>query len=51
VEWDEIPPEKLPATLNTHARVCWNCLVAKTFHDRYPDLVTERKARPERRAS
>jgi len=49
IEWGEVPPETLPAVLATHQRVCWNCHVAKTFHDRYPDLVTERPARPEHR--
>lgn len=51
IEWDEIRPETLPAVLATHGRVCWSCHVAKTFHDRFPDLVTERKAHAERRAS
>ena len=51
LEWDEIQPEKLPEILATHKRVCWSCHVANTFHDQYPDLVTERKAAPERRAS
>ena len=50
-EWNQIPPEKLPGVLATHQPVCWNCYVAKTFHDQFPDLVTERKPRPERRAS
>ena len=51
IEWDEIRPEALPSLLATHGRVCWSCQVANTFHDRFPDRVTERKAHPERRAS
>lgn len=51
IEWDEIPPETLPAVLATHPKICWNCYVAKTFHDQFPGLVTERRASPARRAS
>lgn len=50
-EWNQIPPETLPGVLATHQPVCWNCYVAKTFHDQFPDLVTERRPRPERRVS
>ncbi len=50
-EWDDIRPETLPAVLVTHKPVCWSCHVAKTFHELHPELVTERKAYPERRAS
>jgi hypothetical protein len=51
IEWDEIAPEMLPAVLATHEPVCWNCHVAKRFHDQFPGLVTERRPRPERRVS
>lgn len=51
IEWEEIPPETLPSVLATHEAVCWNCSVAKTFHDQFPELVTERRPRPERRVS
>ena len=51
IEWNQFPPETLPSVLATHEPVCWNCYVAKTFHDQFPDLVTERRPRPERRAS
>jgi hypothetical protein len=50
-EWDDIRPETLPTVLATHKPVCWSCHVAKTFHDLHPELVTERKAHSERRAS
>ena len=51
LEWDRIPPESLPGVLATHQPVCWNCYVAKTFHDQFPGLVTERRPRPQRRVS
>jgi hypothetical protein len=51
LEWDEIRPEALPQILATHQRVCWSCHVANTFHDQFPDLVTERKPSSERHAS
>jgi len=51
IEWDEVRPETLPAVLATHGRVCWSCHVANTFHDQFPDLVTERPKSAERRAS
>ena len=51
IEWDEIPPQALPNVLARCEPVCWNCDVAKTFHDRVPELVTERRPRPERHAS
>jgi len=29
-EWKDIPAEKIPLVLGTHAPVCWTCLVAET---------------------
>jgi hypothetical protein len=51
LEWDQVPPETVPAVLASHEPVCWNCYVAKTFHDQFPDLVTERRPQSERRVS
>ncbi len=45
LDWRDVPPEKLPAIFETHAPVCWNCYVAETFRERYPELVTERDPR------
>jgi len=50
LEWNEVPPEKLPATLATHLPVCWNCHIAESFRARFPDLVLD-DPRPFRRAS
>jgi len=30
LEWKDIPSEKIPLALGTHAPVCWRCLVAET---------------------
>ncbi|HUK51683.1 MAG TPA: hypothetical protein VL099_00170 [Candidatus Binatia bacterium] len=42
VEWDAIPPEKLPEALWGSKPVCWNCHIADTFVREHPDLVTYR---------
>lgn len=42
IEWQEIPPEKIPETLATHLPVCWNCGVAESFRMEHPELVTDR---------
>ena len=51
LEWADIRPETVHAVLATHQPVCWDCYIAKEFHDRFPELVTERRSRSERRAS
>ncbi|HXJ15987.1 MAG TPA: hypothetical protein VNM68_02185 [Candidatus Polarisedimenticolia bacterium] len=43
VEWDDLPPEKLPEALAGCLPVCWNCHVAETLIREHPDLVTFRK--------
>jgi hypothetical protein len=45
VEWQEIPPEKIPETLATHSPVCWNCHIAESFRQEHPELVTDRSMR------
>lgn len=42
LEWHDVPPERLPAALSTHAPVCWNCHIAETFRSEHPELVLER---------
>jgi hypothetical protein len=44
-EWREVPVETLPDVLRTHQPVCWNCLMAESFRQRFPDLVVDRPAR------
>jgi hypothetical protein len=46
VTWSEVAPAALDAVLRSHAPVCAHCDVAETFRRQYPDLVTERPARP-----
>ena len=48
VQWNEVPAEKLPEVLATHAPVCWHCHVAESFRRAHGELVTDR---PVRRAS
>lgn len=42
VEWSAIPVDKLPKILETHQPICWNCLVAESFRNDHPELVTDR---------
>jgi hypothetical protein len=42
VEWQDLPPEKVPDALLTHLPVCWNCHIASTFRREHPELVTDR---------
>ena len=42
VEWSELRPEAIPAVLETHRPVCWNCHIAETFREQYPDLAVDR---------
>lgn len=42
VEWNEIPPERLPVVLETYLPVCWNCHIAESFRREHPELVVER---------
>ena len=44
VEWLSMPVEALPQALTTHKPVCWNCLIAQTFRQKYPELVVDRPA-------
>lgn len=51
IEWNEVPPERLPGVLATHQPVCWNCHVAQTFRDRFPDRVIDLPAGTRRASS
>jgi hypothetical protein len=42
VEWNELPPEKLPEMFQSHQPVCWSCQVTETFRRHFPQLVTDR---------
>jgi hypothetical protein len=42
IQWQDVPPEDVPAVLSTHSPVCWKCHVAENFRQRHPDLVTDR---------
>jgi hypothetical protein len=39
--WEEVAAEHLPEILATHRPLCFNCLVAETFRERFPDRVVE----------
>ena len=42
VDWQTIPVETVPAVLETHMAVCWDCNLAETFRREHPELVTDR---------
>jgi hypothetical protein len=42
IEWNELPPERLPDAMQTHLPVCWDCHIAETFRRKFPELVTDR---------
>jgi len=43
VEWNQIPPEKLPEVFETYSPVCWSCHVAESFRREHPDRVVDRQ--------
>jgi hypothetical protein len=43
IEWDDIPPDKLPEALAGCLPVCWNCHVAEKLIREHPDRVTVRE--------
>jgi hypothetical protein len=47
-DWTDVPAETIPDVFATHLPVCWNCHVAETFRRSCPELVTDRRAWPER---
>ena len=45
-EWQQVAPETLPEVLASHRAVCWNCLMAEGFRQRFPELVSDRPDHP-----
>ncbi|HKY05935.1 MAG TPA: hypothetical protein VJQ56_13655 [Blastocatellia bacterium] len=42
LEWGEIAAERVPAAMDTHTPVCWDCHVAETLRRIAPEVVTDR---------
>jgi hypothetical protein len=42
VEWTQLRAEMVPAVLETHSPVCWNCHIMQTFCHEHPDMVVDR---------
>lgn len=42
VNWEDIPPETIPAALESHLPVCENCVLVESFRRQRPDLVIDR---------
>ena len=47
--WEAFPAETIHQALETHQPVCWNCTIAETFRNRFPDRVVDRD--PDKTAS
>ena len=45
-EWSKVAPETLREVLASHRAVCWNCLMAEGFRQRFPELVLDRPVHP-----
>lgn len=45
-EWKGIAATEVPAILETHDPVCWNCNVVEGFRREHPGLVTDRAETP-----
>ena len=42
-QWNEIPPETLPAVFKSYMPVCWDCYIAETYRKQNPDRVLDRQ--------
>jgi hypothetical protein len=42
VVWRQLKPETVPAALETHRPICWDCHVLEAFRRMHPDLVVDR---------
>jgi hypothetical protein len=42
VVWRQLKPETIPAALDTHRPICWDCHVLEAFRRMHPDLVVDR---------
>ncbi len=45
VDWRDVPAETIPAVLQSHRAVCWNCHVVNRMMNEHPDLVLDRSRR------
>lgn len=39
--WDEVLPKDLPEVLRTHQPVCFDCLIAESFREKFPERVVD----------
>jgi len=42
VQWNDVPPDKLPEVFETHSPVCWSCHMAETFRREHPNDFVDR---------
>lgn len=39
--WDEVSAKDLPEVLRTHQPICFDCLIAESFREKFPDRVVD----------
>lgn len=39
--WDEVSAKELPTVLRTHQPICFDCLIAESFREKFPDRVLD----------
>ncbi len=42
-QWNEIPPENLPAVFQNFLPVCWNCFIAENYRRQHSQELVDRK--------
>jgi len=42
LEWNRVPPEKVPDALATHLPLCWDCQVTASFCRQHPEMIVDR---------
>jgi len=42
IQWNDVPPERLPEVFETHSPVCWSCHIAETFRRQHPGGFVDR---------
>jgi len=42
IQWNDVPPERLPEVFETHSPVCWSCHITETFRRQHPGGFVDR---------
>lgn len=47
LQWNLVPPERLPELFASYRPVCWNCHVVQNLRNRHPGLIVIRPEHPD----